>query len=267
MSMTLTTIDLRSPQDYIQGHLPGAVNLPLSDLSNLWHELPPKDTPLQLCVAHGDEASARQEFQQRHFVVNNVITDNDLANDSLETGATQNRAWQGNPILEQMPQLVAPVSDAPIAIDIGCGSGRDSLLMGLMGYQVIAVDVFADALARVEYSAQRWGLTIKTVAMDCRKHPEQLIALIQEFKPDLIMQSRFLHRPLFDIYEQYLVPGCKITIHTFLEGAAQFGSPKKADFLLKNEELAERFKHWSVLINQVHTLNDGRPLSMFVAQK
>lgn len=203
----------------------------------------------------------------RQFDVETVILHSQLGQFSLEIGSTNNRVWKGNPLLEKYTHLLSPeLGTSPVAIDIGCGSGRDVILMGLLGYKVIALDVFDEALARVERSARRWALDVITLQLDCRQQPEAMIELFEEHSPQLIMQSRFLHRPLFDLYENYLPSGCKLAIHTFLEGAAKYGKPKKADFLLKNEELPERFSDWKVLLNQEHRLGDGRPLSMFIAQ-
>lgn len=261
-------IDLRSYEDYVRGHLPGAVHIPFEQLPDLWHELPPKGSSIQLCVAADKRAIAEELFRQRDFVITQLHDESHLASKTLDTGDKQNRLWKGNPLLEQHPEFFTPVPDTkPVAVDIGCGSGRDCILLGMLGYRVIAIDVFAGALARVSHSARRWQLDIETIEMNCRQQPEALIELLEKHQPQLIMQSRFLHRPLFDVYQKYLPAGCKIVIHTFLEGAAKYGKPKNPDFLLKNEELAERFAHWSVLFDQVHRLDDGRPLSLFIAQK
>ena len=260
-------IDLRSEKSYIQGHLMGAVHIPFEQLQNLWHELPPKGSSFDICTEPEDQSRAIKLFSQRDFIIDHCYLPQDLEQAPLEQGSNFNRVWKGNPILESHSDILQTKTDQPIAIDIGCGSGRDSILMGLLGYRVFGIDVFDGALERLQQSAHRWDLNIEAIKMDCRKHPEELVALFEEHKPQLIMQSRFLHRPLFELYENYLPTGCAIAIHTFLEGAAKFGKPKKADFLLKNDELSERFSHWSVLIDQVHYLEDGRPLSLFVAKK
>ncbi|WP_223670569.1 rhodanese-like domain-containing protein [Kangiella shandongensis] len=261
-------IDLRSYKDYVRGHLPGAVHIPFEQLPDLWHELPPKGSSIQLCVAADKRATAEELFHQRDFIITQLHDESQLAQAPLNTGDNKNRLWKGNPLLEQHTEFFTPAPDTtPVAVDIGCGSGRDSILLGMLGYRVIAIDVFDGALARVAHSAHRWQLKIETVEMNCRQQPDALIELLEQRQPQLVMQSRFLHRPLFDTYQKHLPVGCKVAIHTFLEGAAEYGNPKNPDFLLKNKELAERFADWSVLFNQVHRLDDGRPLSLFIAQK
>ncbi|GAA4359510.1 rhodanese-like domain-containing protein [Kangiella marina] len=264
---TIPIIDLRPAEIFQQGHLPGAIHLAFEQLAALWHELPPKGTTVILCADDPYASDALALFTDRQFVVDTLYSTDQLSQFSLASGPSQERVWHGNPILEEHAALITPNTPNPAAIDVGCGSGRDAILLGLMGYHVYAIDLFEQALERAEHSATRWGVTLSRVHMDCRKDPDELIALIKKTQPQLIMQSRFLHRPLFDIYQQYLPRGCKLVIHTFLEGAAKFGKPKKPDFLLKNDELSERFGHWSVLLDQVHHLDDGRPLSLFIAEK
>lgn len=266
------TIDLRPYDDYIKGHLAGATHFELNALDGLWHELPPKHCQLNLCVSRDIAPTALELFEQQHYQVNHVYFAEELASEELVSGTDSRRLWYGNPLLEKHSALfqfnqVDSAEQKPVAVDIGCGSGRDSILMATLGYKVIAIDVYDQALQRLNASAKRWNAEVDTKIIDCRKQPEALIELLQQEPPALIMQSRFLHRPLVDMYENYLPVGCKVAIHTFLEGAAKFGSPKNPDFLLKNDELSERFNDWSVLIDQVHTLEDGRPLSLFVAQK
>ncbi|MBS1151518.1 MAG: rhodanese-like protein [Myxococcaceae bacterium] len=46
-------IDVRSPGEFSGGHLPGATNLPIADLSNKLGKLGPKDKPIVLYCASG----------------------------------------------------------------------------------------------------------------------------------------------------------------------------------------------------------------------
>lgn len=264
-------LDVRPHDHYLSGHLPGAVHFNLLNGPDLWHELPPKNIPLHLCVLKDQAETAIQLLNQHRYDVVKVTTHDELTELELNTGVGSNRSWRGNPILEHHANLLECKSDSelekPLVLDIGCGSGRDSILLAQLGFHVIAIDNQAKALARLKTSAQHWDVTVSPMLMDCKSQIKDLIEFIVQQQPALIMQSRFLHRPLLDVYKEYLPTNSKVVIHTFLEGAADFGSPKNPDFLLKNNELAERFSDWSVLLDQVHTLDDGRPLSLFVAQK
>ena len=264
-------LDVRPHNHYLSGHLPGAVHFNLLDGPDLWHELPPKNIPLHLCVLKEQAETAIQLLNQHRYEVVKVTTHEELAKLELNTGVGSNRSWRGNPLLEHHADLLKCTVDSdlekPLVLDIGCGSGRDSILLAQLGFRVIAIDNQAKALERLKISAQNWNVAVTPKLMDCKNQMDDTIELIIQQQPALIMQSRFLHRPLLDVYKMYLPVNSKVAIHTFLEGAADFGSPKNPDFLLKNNELAERFADWSVLLDQVHTLDDGRPLSLFVAQK
>lgn len=264
-------LDVRPHSHYLSGHLPGAVHFNLLEGPDLWHELPPKNIPLHLCVLKDQAETAIQLLNQHRYEVVEVTTHDELAKLKLNTGVGSNRSWRGNPILEHHADLLTGTSNSdiekPLVLDIGCGSGRDSILLAQLGFRVIAIDNQTKPLERLKTSANKWNVAISPMLLDCKNQMEETIEFIVQQQPALIMQSRFLHRPLLDVYKEYLPVHSKIAIHTFLEGAADFGSPKNPDFLLKNNELAERFSDWSVLLDQVHTLDDGRPLSLFVAQK
>lgn len=51
-----TLYDVREPDEYVQGHIPGAVNIPLSELQGREHEI---QTPAVIvCLSGGRSASA-----------------------------------------------------------------------------------------------------------------------------------------------------------------------------------------------------------------
>ena len=49
-------VDVRTADEFASGHLPGAINLPLTELSYRQHELGPRDHPL---VVYGDSSRSR----------------------------------------------------------------------------------------------------------------------------------------------------------------------------------------------------------------
>ena len=58
-------IDVREPDEFAAGHVPGALNLPLSQLRERWAELP-RDRPLALCCAVGQRAYYAVRFLRQH---------------------------------------------------------------------------------------------------------------------------------------------------------------------------------------------------------
>lgn len=261
-------IDLRTADEYISGHLVHATNIPLAEIDQCWHELPPKQTPLDLCVNQNDLQQAEQLFSSQHYPINNIFIAQQLDQSQLQQGTESRRLWLANPLLEQHIDRIKTHTRTkqPIAFDIGCGSGRDSVFLAIHGFQVKAIDNNHLALQRLTHFAKRWSVEVDQIALDCEADPDTLADLIKKHSPQLIIQSRYLHRPLLDIYREHLPSGSMIAVHTFFKEAAKFGKPRNPTFLLERNELAEKFHDWIILLDEVYSLNDGRPLSLFLAK-
>ena len=184
-------------------------------------------------------------------------------------GNLSQRLWQANPLLEQHIGLIKDqlTTESPLVFDVGAGSGRDSVFLALHGFKAMAFDNNHYALNRLENFSDKHKANIKAVNFDFQAQLEEFKSLLKQHKPQLVMQARYLHRPLLDLYDQYLPKGAMVAIHTFTQAAAEFGKPKNPAYLLQDNELADKFSGWNILLNQEHKLADGRPLSMFLAQK
>ena len=261
-------IDLRAALLYQSGHLAGATNIPFDEIDHCWHELPPKGSELSLCVCESQLISAKQLFARQHYPITEIYIAEQLSPENLVTNPQSQRLWKANPLLEEYITLIKQYLPAnALAIDIGCGSGRDSVFLGLQHMKVLALDNNDLALERLSYFSKRWQVDVEPMTLDCEAESQALSTLIKERKPQLIVQSRYLHRPLLPIYRDSLQAQSMIAIHTFFEEAAQFGKPKNPAFLLARNELADCFSGWNIILDEQHYLSDGRPLSMFLAQK
>jgi NADPH-dependent 2,4-dienoyl-CoA reductase/sulfur reductase-like enzyme/rhodanese-related sulfurtransferase len=58
-------VDVREPEEFADGHVPGAVSMPLSVLRRRWQELP-RDRPLALCCGVGQRAYYALRFLAQH---------------------------------------------------------------------------------------------------------------------------------------------------------------------------------------------------------
>ena len=93
------------------------------------------------------------------------------------------------------------------------------------------------------------------------------------FKFDLLVLSRYLHRPLFSLMSKMVRKNGFVLFHQFLEGCEKVGkcTPKKPKFILKNGELRSVFSEergeWKIFHDEIVNLKDGRPLSYFMAMK
>ena len=117
-------------------------------------------------------------------------------------------------------------------LDVACGNGRHSRLLGERGCRVTAVDrdpASAPALVsepNVEFvhadlEADTWPLGARTF--------------------DAIVVTNYLHRPLFSALKKALAPGGLLVYETFAAGNAEFGRPSSPDYLLRPRELLDAF--------------------------
>ena len=65
-------LDVRAPEEYAQGHIPGSVNLPLAAVAEAKHRFADRTTPLFVyCLSGGRSRSAVAALEQMGFT--NVV--------------------------------------------------------------------------------------------------------------------------------------------------------------------------------------------------
>ncbi len=262
-------IDVRPAADFAAGHPMFSTNIPLEIIETCWHELPPKGASLDLLANKSQQHNLRQIFERQDYQINSIILAEEEEQAKWSAGSRSQRLWRANPLLEQYINLIKKLinSDNPLAFDVGAGSGRDSVFLSLHGFKTIAFDNNQHALNRLQQFSERTNSEVETLNINLQLEIEKLKLLITTHNPQFIMQARYLHRPLLDIYRDYLPCGAMVAIHTFTQEAAMFGKPKNPAYLLQTNELTDKFSGWKILLDQAHTLEDGRPLTMFLAQK
>ena len=58
-------IDVRSEEEYGQGHIPGSVNIPLNDIKRVLQEYPKKETPIFVHCLTGPRSGQALSFLKR----------------------------------------------------------------------------------------------------------------------------------------------------------------------------------------------------------
>ena len=179
---------------------------------------------------------------------------------------------------------------APRALDLACGAGREAVYLAWAGYEVDAVDVLPDALARAQDLARRCGVRLSTIQQDLKRSP----ALPAE-RYDMVIVFRFLHRPLLPAIGRSVAPGGFIVYEAFHRrdagasgrarhggggGGRAVGSPAASAAgsnnkgcrgglgrTLQDGELAAAFDGFEPLIARDGVERDGRVFSQLLAQR
>lgn len=62
-------VDVRTPEEFAQGHVPGAVNLPLQEIA-AWADKLPKDKPVYLYCRSGNRSRQAAEYLKKKGYTN-----------------------------------------------------------------------------------------------------------------------------------------------------------------------------------------------------
>lgn len=194
-----------------------------------------------------------------------------------EVGGSSVRTWSPNDFLKQvLGDLLdrGQLKNKGVAVDFGCGSGRDLVYMAdmLPGWRVIGLDNHSFALDRAMELAKREKLDerVEVRVVGLRKR-----ACLGNLKADFVHGSRFLHRPLIkEIRDSVLGgEGCEIFVwSTFLTGKENLAPPRKPSRGLMRGELRGLFEThgFNVLRDEEsHFMTRGFPVpaSLFAAQR
>jgi SAM-dependent methyltransferase len=266
-------IDCRTLSDFVAGHIATACHLPADELAQRMHELPDVSQAIALFGDECSVASAKAFLVSKNYTVSDRFIDDHVTVNTLKeagrwvVGGESQRLWQPSPLINRFVHELMSLHDikAGKGLDIGCGSGRDLVYCAMHGWQMMGVDVQPAAVARAQALAISQQVSVETHVRDLEAGVDPF-ADLADGSFDLISVARYLHRPLFSVIKRLLASGGVIVYHTFMVGSEAFGSPKNPKFLLKRGELAEVFSGADVLLDEVITLADGRPMSLFVAK-
>lgn len=266
------SVDCRSEEAFLAGHKTGAISIPAPELFARMHELPMRSEPLVLWVdASTQDQSQAFLLDKGYRIIQTMIWTETLAqhlalNNQLETGAARTYLWQPAPLIEHFVKDIMPryQIQAGKGLDIGCGAGRDLVYLAKHGWHMTGIDHLSGALQRTQDLAAHNQVTVNTLQMDL-EIADNSLAHLSAHSFDLIYGVRYLHRPLFPVMQQLLKPKGVFLYQTFMEGCELLGGPRNPKFLLKQGELARLFHPATIIVDDIIYLNDGRPMSAFIA--
>ncbi len=280
--LTIPTIDLRSNRLFTQSHIINSVNIPVNELENSLYELPMSSQPIQLFGLDPEIQQATKFLLSKNYQVKESLIANKqnlLKLEEMElmtTGKSTDYLWQPASIVKRFIDEITQKNGNNKGLDIACGAGRDSVYLSINGWSMTSIDYLPSALNKLTQLAKKHQQDIQTVQFDLESNNAELsqfmklnTATNQSFNGlfGCVIVVRYLHRPLLKQLKSLIDVGGYIVYQTFMQGCEVFGSPKNPRYLLKPGELAREFSDFSIVIDEVITLDDGRPTNCFIAQR
>jgi rhodanese-related sulfurtransferase len=264
-------LDVRTPEEYTGfGHIPGAKLLPVHLSASAPAMIADTETPVMVTCEH----AVRSKFTSRLLVQAGFAKVYELAGGMAVWGGE--RSYDDSPLFGPSSWLVDNADLLPQggrALDVACGAGRHALLLAAAGFDVTAIDRDAAALDRLRLQSERLGLPVRTEVIDLERDdasgagaPASPPEVLAPDTYDLVLVTRYLHRPLFPQLIQSLAPGGALIYETFLEQQAERGHPKNPAFLLKPGELSTLVAPLSIL-RQREGDYDGAMVSSITARR
>lgn len=259
-------LDVRPEADFLNSHAAGAAGIPLEELAARVHELPPANASISITDTDPQRARQAADFlgQRGHAV---VIVPWDAAA-AIASGPSRVRLWRPNSFLGEALRLIREQEQYGSArrgraMDVACGTGRDSVYLAIEGYEVLAVDLLPDALQHATDLASRTGVRIQTAMVDLEHG-----AALPPGEFDLVTVFRYLHRPLFPALRNAVAPGGYVVYETFHDRNRETGQrPGNPAHLLQTGELAQAFAGFEILIARDPVERDGRFFSSLLAHR
>lgn len=129
------------------------------------------------------------------------------------------------------------------ALDVAMGTGRNTVYLASLGFEVTGVDISPVACERALEAAGAAGVRIEAVCADMETW------VVPEAAFDVVINFNYLHRELCPRLAAALRPGGVLVFQTFTTPQREFGwGPSKDEFLLRPGELRELFPELEALV-------------------
>jgi len=151
------------------------------------------------------------------------------------------------------------------ALDVACGAGRNALFLAAHGFEVDAIDISAEALARAQRQAQKAKLHVHWIERDLDE------PLVLDAQYALILIIRYVNLPLIRRLKRNLAPGGFLICEEHLVSDADVVGPSNNAFRVQPGALRRLAGglHIHFLEEAVVDDPDNRPsaVARLVAQK
>lgn len=205
------------------------MNIPVGELAGRVHELPPR---------HGAVVVAEVEGASEAVQFLGSIGREASVSDAWGYGEriASGRLWSPNSFLLDVASQLEP----GLALDLGCGSGRDAVALAGLGWRVIAVDHLPDALSLGADLAQRYLRSGEAARIEWRCANLEDGTFVIPGDCDLVAMFWYLNRPLIRSAVSSLAPGRSLVLETFTAHHREVhGKPRTEAFVLQPGEIGE----------------------------
>ncbi|WP_292663024.1 methyltransferase domain-containing protein [Nitratifractor sp.] len=160
------------------------------------------------------------------------------------------RKYRENPVLSDerppcrwLEEYIPEEHENSIALDVACGTGRNTLWLARHGWYVDAVDISSVALDILKERAEQEDLNERIASR---------LADLDRFEAprsdyDLIVKTNYLDRPLIADLQTRVRPGGYFIVDTYLDHPENERETFQSDFLLQAAELPLLFADWEIL--------------------
>lgn len=218
------------------GPILGAANIPATELTSRAFELPPRNVEVAIADVGDDARRAAATLAAMHRLCRVTGGFEYAAPDA----ACCYRLWRPAAWLEACVVGLTPGR----ALDLACGSGRESAYLAALGWDVLGVDVLPDALDQARALASRY-VPAGRVRFELRDLEAGSVAFDERF--DLIAGFRYLHRAMFPLLANWATPTGSVIYETFTTlHRERHGKPSRDAFLLQPGELQELLSEWQI---------------------
>ena len=149
-----------------------------------------------------------------------------------------------------------------LALDVAMGSGRNTIYLAKMGFDVEGVDTSPESVNRALELARKAGVTIKAQVADLESNYH-----IAKDKYDIIICFNYLQRSLIPQIKDGLRQGGMVIYETFIVDQAQSGKPRNPEYLLKHNELLDMFHNFRCLRYREGMIEGRGAIAGIIAEK
>lgn len=263
-------IDVRRPEEYNAGHVQGSFSFPWEDMLLLSCGLPDRDCKIKVVIEQSQNIQEIQSFFARlRYQSMEMCVASDMKG-PLTSAPTKGFCFKPSAFLSSViTKVEQAVGRGAVALDVGCGSGRDMVFLASRQWTVIGIENRRRLLDCAHMLASRFNVRhrVAGIVWDV-KHGS---TVVRRHSYQLLHCCRFIHRQSLPRFIDGLAEGGFVVYSHFLEGCekTEIGHPKNSNgFFLRGElESILRDCHVTILSAEERVLYDGRPMIHVVGRK